>query len=184
MAIAEKEIDGKKHILYQQPSDDEIYACFSNLAETLKRYVELIPEIDFPVDIELNEMLIGEAVVRIDKRRDYFAIFHDKTEINEIKEAALWAYWVLKFKPIRVKQDTLKQLAVEDQARLVHINESFAFFLIFSAVKAVAKKRKVEFKVHQRYIEKINYAFRYWHLNKSALMLIAESLCAHMDPEE
>ena len=183
MAIIERKTEDGVTYLYKQPTDDDIYACFSNIAEMLKKYVETVSEINFSTDIELNKMLLGEAVVRIDKRRDYFVIFHDETEINEVKEAALWAYWIVKFKPIRIKQDKLNQLGSEVRAHLEHFNESFAVFMIYSAVAAEAEKCHVKFHVNKEYTKKISYAFRYWHLNKSALMMIAESLCASMQFE-
>lgn len=47
----------------------------------------------------------NEVFIRIDKRRDYFIIFHDETYINEIREASLLAYWLIKFKPFNIVSD-------------------------------------------------------------------------------
>ncbi len=184
MPIVEKKTAEGSTYLYQQPEIDTIYQWFLNIAKTLKIYIESIPELDFASDVVLNKTLIGEAAVRIDKRREYFVIFHDETEINEVKEAALWAYWIIKFRPIGIKQEKLSQLSGELQAQLEHINESFAVFLIYSAVMRETARCNVRFSINKEYTKKISYAFRYWHLNKSALMMIAESLCASMQFEK
>jgi len=64
----------------------------------------------------------------VEKREGYFVVFHKGTQINEIKQAALVAYWIIKFKPFMIDSDEPNRMH-----RYSRINEGFAFFYILSA---------------------------------------------------
>lgn len=159
--------DGSKAYRYATPDDSVLYNRLCALAESLEAYISSIHDLRFPDDVVLDPKAIGEIIVRVDKRRDYFLVFHDQTEMNEIKEAALYAYWILKFRPISVSNPKYN-----------NINDTFALFMIFSMVKR--KRRlvgKKDFPLSKDYVNKLSYAFAYWDLSKEALIVLAETLC-------
>ena len=104
MAIIEgTNSDGTKYYQYQQPDREILRKRFNELLERLEELVKCLPELNFDVeDLAINGRILGDIIVRVDKRSDYFLIFHEQTHISEIKKAALYAYWILKLKPLSV----------------------------------------------------------------------------------
>ena len=108
MALIEYEtVDGRKIHKYEQPSDEILYDKVSLLLDSLELYVNKHDDLNFENNIVVDAPAVAEIFVRVDKRKDYFIIFHDDTDMNEIKEAALMAYWILKFKPFSVKSEVI-----------------------------------------------------------------------------
>ena len=177
MAIVESEDKktGKKIYKYQQPDWENLYKKLANFLDTFGSYVNAQNDLKIE-DIIINRPLLTELLVRIDKRKDYFVIFHDDTEMNEIKESALTAYWILKFKPFSIK-DNIPELRMKYE----RINEAFAVFVIYSAIKEKSKYvQDMNFSISKEYNKKIMYGFKFWDISKEALMLISESLCEAM----
>ncbi len=174
MAIVEKERDnGEKYYKYEGLSENALYNMLDDFAELLDDYISKIDNLTLE-NLNLHSVLIGEAYSRIDKRRDYFVIYHDDTQMNELKETALLVYWLLKFKPIRITDEKL-------QKEYPYINENFAVFLIYSTIKEETKRKSnMVFGVSKEYTEKLSYALKFWDLDKEALMLVMESLCEGM----
>lgn len=170
MAILKKESTEAENYKYKAPSEEELYAWFERLCEIFDTF--LSSEKKDISKFTIDAFLIGESLVRIDKRRDYFIIFHEETKISELKEAALIAYWFMKFKPIKYIGDS------EEPEYYEYINEKVAMFVILSAAKATCKKAGSDLKTTDFYIERLFYSLRYWCLNKSALILLSEALCA------
>ena len=164
MSIAEKFDDqGKKIYKYQQPEWEILYERVAQLLDVFGEYIAVHD------DLTINE----ELLVRIDKRKDYFMIFHDNTDMNEIKEAALLAYWILKFKPFKLKVDD-----IDRRKKYGQINEAFAVYVLYSAVKEEANRIPgMSFSISSEYNRKIMYAFRFWDLSKESLILVTETLC-------
>ena len=166
--------DGRISYRYVAPDEKTIYTHANQIATTLESYIQLQKDLKFS-DVRLDDVLLGQIVVRVDKRKDYFMIYHDDTKINEIKEAALLAYWFLKFKPIKI-------ITVAKQEKYRYINEGFAIFLLYSVCYEEYDRLGMKFCVTDEYSKKLLYAFKYWNLNKGALMMIAESLCSSISP--
>lgn len=125
-----------------------------------------------PEEVGIQRALLPYVIVRVDKRKKYFLTFHEGTKINEIKQAALVAYWILKFRPFMVCSED--PIYVRD---FVRINEGFALFYILSACTQCAKKRGVvPTEPTGRLIDEIMYGFTYWDLSKEAIILIAETI--------
>lgn len=174
MAIVQtKDKHGKNIYKYQQPEWKELYNKLEELLETFGKFIQA--HVDLVLnDIAVNTPLLAEVLVRVDKRKDYFVIYHDDTEMNEIKEAALLAYWLIKFKPFSVKNPDLS-------IKYASINERFALFVVYSTIKERTRRvSKMKFRVSKDYTRKISYALKYWDLSKESLMLISETLCEAM----
>lgn len=166
--------DGKKIYKYKEPCVEEKFEYLKTISDVFYDYLESLSFDENKVTLDYK--LINEVFVRIDKRKDYFIIYHDETYINEIREAALLAYWILKFKPFTVKSD--------DQSDYnININCGFAAYVIFCAVDECIKRKtkgKKSVELSEEYIEKFKYAIKYWDIGKETMMLIAETLCEHV----
>ena len=174
MAIIEgTNSDGTKYYQYQQPDREILRKRFSELLERLEELVKCLPELNFDVeDLAINGRILGDIIVRVDKRSDYFLIFHEQTHISEIKKAALYAYWILKLKPLSVVSPI-----IEKRTRYSYINETFALFILYGVLREKASRLDKEFSPSEEYTRKIAYAFKYWNISKEAVILIAETLC-------
>lgn len=159
-----------KQITYKSPKEQVIKEKCNSLIEQFGKYA-CVQGISIK-DVYIQRVLLPRIILRVDKRESYFLIYHKQTHINEIKQAALVAYWILKFKPFMV---------VSDDPVISHqfnrINEGFAAFYLFSALKqyAIEKGCTVK-KMSNRLTEELMYAFTYWDLSKEALILIAETI--------
>lgn len=114
------------------------------------------------VDIDMAAFI--EILIRVDKREEYFSIYHDGTVMNELKETALIAYWIMKFKPFYNKKTQL-------------INERFSLFLVYGVCRETYEVYGLSFVISKKYKKHLKYAFIYWELSKEALMMIVQSLC-------
>ncbi len=150
-----------------------MFAYFQTLSDVFEKYLEkhkLKKE-----NVLINKNMIGEITKRVDKRKEYFIIYHNETYINEIKETALVAYWILKFHPFTLMYDK----TTIERAKL-RVNEGFAAFILLSAVKQHHKKNcGGDFPITEEYVKKLIYALKYWDLSKEAIMLIGETLSAY-----
>ena len=82
----------EKAYQYKEPSEDVLFEEISHICELLKDLVKRLGVIKFTENISINDTLFSSLAIRIDKRREYFLIFHKQTHINEIKKSALYAY--------------------------------------------------------------------------------------------
>ncbi|MBQ8003523.1 MAG: hypothetical protein IJ299_00285 [Oscillospiraceae bacterium] len=163
--------DKDKDEIRYLPPEAEILKKKSN--ELIKQFCKYAEVHGLSIDnVCIQKGLLPRIILRVDKREGYFMVFHDQTRINEIKQAALVAYWVLKLKPFMV---------ITDDPIMSHkfsrINEGFAAFYLLSAFKQYAKRNGNEVKeLSPRLVEELMYAFTYWDLSKESAILIAETI--------
>lgn len=160
-------------ITYRSLKEKVILRKTNELVAQFKKYCERLHLT--ASDVCIQRAIIPLIVIRVDMREGYFIIYHKQTEINEIKQAALVAYWILKFRPFMIVTDD--PYRSHDFRR---INEGFAAFYLLSAIKQYAIERgntSTKFaKLSDRLLAEIMYAFQYWDLSKEAVILIAETI--------
>ena len=90
---------------YQVPPEDILIEYKDKIANTVKQISSKLHLDDY--DIEINLCLLNSIIIRIDERKDYYRYFHStETKIMKIsrgKELALLAYWIVKYKPFRIR---------------------------------------------------------------------------------
>lgn len=168
MSIVETEKKGV--YTYAPSSKEELFQDRKTILNLFHEYVVYQKDITDD-DILVDDSVISEILIRVDKRKDYFLIFHNNTDINELKQTALVVYWLLKFRPFSVCSSSS-----EIMRKYVNVNERFALFLLCGAVKRAADIKGTKFGLSKDYIDLLDYAFRYWDLSKEAVMLVAETL--------
>jgi hypothetical protein len=117
---------------------------------------------------------LSRIVIRVDQRIEYFKIYHSNTNMWELRQAALKAYWVLKYRPFRIQKAVLSY--TREQAR---INEKVALHILWSAIVALRIAEDSSYKVasfSRVYIDRILHAFSEHDICKEEMMMIAESL--------
>lgn len=163
--------DDKKDEIYYLSPKEEILKNKSN--ELIKQFIKYAQSVGLSSDnVSIQRTLLPRIILRVDKRESYFMIFHDQTHINEIKQAALTAYWILKLKPFMIITGD-----PELSYKYCRINEGFAAFYLLSACKEYSRKNGSLVKdISPRLIDELMYAFTYWDLSKESCILISETI--------
>ena len=174
MSIVEKERKGGGNAYcYKSPDENTLYEMAGDFLETVKLYTDAISDLGYK-ELRCDYTALMESIVRVDKRKDYFMIFHNDTNVNENRVSALQAYWIIKFKPFSIHTASIAR-------KYPHINELIATFLIISSVKETScREISMEFLISPKYIFKLHYALRYWDLSKESLILVTETLSESM----
>ena len=132
-----------------------------------------------PQKISIVRPYLPLILQRVEKRRQYFQYFHNDMKINEVKQAALVAYWILKFRPFSYRSDEQSDLMqeLEFNEQYKALNERFAVFYIISACRKGADILDTQCQSPPNaLVSELIYAFKYWDLSKEAVILIAETI--------
>ena len=132
---------------------------------------EFFKQSGFPEDLNyfISRRAMVDMIVRTDKRKAYYRYFH-KMRINECKVAALYAYWIIKYRPI-----TLLDERFESKGPAICINEAFAIFVIYATLKRVHGYQQT-YTGPNSYYDKLMYSFRFRNLSIDAMILLVESI--------
>jgi hypothetical protein len=152
-----------------KPEDFPVFTPISpetakSIVEKLKRYLSNFPASHGIGDITASMEIVYEIAERVEKRRVYFHIFYN-VNMNELNEASLLCFWILKLHPFfsnSIQSDIL--------------NVKIALYLFLTAVSYTAKADGKNVNTADRLVENLYYAFRFRDLSKEAIMAIAESL--------
>lgn len=170
MAVVCQRINGAEEIIYMPPVQSILMQKSNDLVKQFSKYASTIGL--SPEEVCIQRAILPRVILRVDKREGYFVVFHKGTQINEIKQAALTAYWILKLKPFMVNSNEPKRAH-----HFARINEGFAFFYILSACKQCAEREHYTMRdVSTRLRDEIMYAFTYWDLSKESIILMAETI--------
>ena len=125
----------------------------------------------FPEDIDFNISFYSliDIIIRVDKRKAYYHCFHSM-EINECKEAALYAYWILHLRPFTItdKRYTANSVACT-------INEAFAVFLIGFILESTERIKQTP-NLKKDYIQLLDYSFRFRNFSIDSFVVLVESI--------
>ena len=130
--------------------------------------------------LEPSDYVLHEIYLRLNKRAQYYLYFHDMS-ISERKQAGLFAYWILRFYPIKVTINTIK--VSQTQKKWLHtVNERFAAHVLYAAVydeygkqsgnAALTKSEELK----DSYYKALLYSLRFRHISMDAMLLLAETM--------
>jgi hypothetical protein len=137
----------------------------------IKRFDDFLLLKGFPPDTEkhISFFTLIDIIVRVDKRKAYYECFH-AMEINECKEAALYAYWILKLRPFLI---TDKRYQNKTDACM--INESFVIFFIGFILEATGRIKRSD-NIKQSYRNFLEYSFRFRNFSIDSFVVLIESI--------
>jgi len=131
--------------------------------------------------VKVNKKLLWKTVGKIEKREAYYQIFHSTVqrddqglhldhviELDELKTAAIAAYWIMKYQPFWYSAQA------PDAKEVSYLNQAFAVHFILSALSGVAEQAGTDFSVTKKQREDLQYAFNDWDLSREALMMFVE----------
>jgi len=145
-------------------------------------------------NVHVSSYALMEILVRVDRREAYYYYFHSKggnndndgVDINERKLGGLYAYWILKLRPISVNFDVGGQnrdltIPIKQQEDASKINEYFAVYSLYSWLSkwytaSEGKPFDLEKATNSDFHNALLYAFRYRNISIDAMMLLVESI--------
>ena len=108
---------------------------------------------------------------KVDQRKHYFKEFHN-IAMSELKEISLLCFWLIKFKPYRIENDSD---SLHDS-----INEKFCVYLIIYTIRNILRLKKLDESpinyFSEEYIYELTYSLKFRDISKEALILLVETI--------
>lgn len=150
----------------------------------------------FVSDVEKTNLtyekdVIIEIVERVRMRKLYFYVYHDfplPNDLNELKETALYTFWILKLHPFRWRdcyyvqqKDPLGNYELNARAALCFFIQGLKLYADGKTRDAAQTAQKASYTISvarggSDIIQTLYYSFRYRDWSKEALMDLAESM--------
>jgi hypothetical protein len=157
-----------KNLKYDRISYRDIEKILQLFDSRFKEFMKLK---GFPpkTTIYISFFALIDIIVRVDKRKAYYQYFHGM-EINECKEAALYAYWILKLRPF-----TVTDVKYKNNPDACHINELFALFFIGLFLESTGRIKQTG-KIKDSYGRFLEYSFRFRNFSIDSFIVLIESI--------
>ena len=160
--------------------DDDTINYEKNIAAAealVSFFKEFAKGIELNHPYHINYSILGMIIRKVNRRLAQFKIFDDygiNNSPSELKEAALYAFWINKLKPFTL----LPNEDGKNSHLAIPLNEIFARVLIFCTLRGrLAKENsKVDYAFDERLNSSMVYAFRFWDFTKESFIFIVESL--------
>jgi hypothetical protein len=156
-------------VQYESIPHRELHDIFRLFKERINYFV--VSVLGYPPDIKyfVSEVALIDMIIRVDKRKAYYYFFHGMS-INEQKTIGLFAYWLLKFRPICIIDERYK-----NNVDTCFVNEDFAIDVICSTLSYTSNIDPNDDKV-KLYMDKLRYSFRFRNFSIDSLVVLVESI--------
>jgi len=154
---------------YKEPDKNQFYAIYKDFVMNVNRTLDLLQIVRKDVYVVspayINapvKILIG----RVEKRKIYFHVFH-KLKMDELNEAALYCFWILKLQPFKHRDENYDNH---------NLNVRIALFFLLQVACKYAKQENYTVGITSKGINNLYYAFGYHDLSKEAIMALARTI--------
>lgn len=151
---------------YKQMTDQEYMDEISNLDQLLKDFCEG-SQLYIYDNIKVDLVTLKDIIVRVNKRKYYFKVFHNEMITSEYKETALYCYWFLKLRPLWISSEQ-----IDIQAS--RINEKFVLHMYISLLKKYNGIFSDKDGINKLHIKELLYSFRFRDITKESMILMLE----------
>lgn len=161
----------KEYKSYEDLSQEEFDKEYDYIMKCWEKFISInSPGLCAGKDYYIHKRNIFEVIRRLDKRRVYYKVFHNLTDINEFKYIAIQCYWINTLKPFMV---------INDKSPIYNApNELFSVYLILSMIRGVYDKiypgEKFVYPSNKR-ITDVAYNFKYCGLSREATIAFVET---------
>ena len=165
------------------PLDDEIIdEGIRNFDILYTSYCNSVFHVGYIADARYERDEIAEIFKRVDKRKHYFDVFHNMPSgPNQIKTAALFCFWLLKYRPLTVVfRDRTKEERVKDSPEkkkydneYTYFTENFCLYMMNGICKSFNGS---PVKASKYYMEDFIYNLRNADISKEAMIMLFEAL--------
>lgn len=167
-------MEKKQYVPYQHMSAEEMGREIEWLTNCWNSFLEINdPELT-EEDYHIHKTNLQEVIERVDKRIDYYEIFHSLKRINEYKHTALYCYWIITLKPFFVSKI--------ESPLYNSPNEVFALFMIIATIREtyeIVKKKENWTKPFEypspELMTDIVYNFKYTDMSREAMICFVEN---------
>ncbi len=163
---------------YTRPSNEFITKCLAGFDLAFTGYCNTV---GYLVDASYDREAVINALIRMDQRQYYHYVFHRMPRgLNEIKQAAIFCFWLLKYRPIicRFRDKTHQEKMDKDARRayefaLEYFTERFCLHFLDN-INWYFKGTSIDLTGSNR--AELEYGLRHADISKEALTLIFEIL--------
>ena len=171
---------GKYDDLIAEFGDREIQEQISCLLQQCKAFIKRLSAEDTVI---VNERLLTHAVLDYYSDISRLKSFHKINNINDMKDLAYRAYWILKRRPLQISVDN------QENDILTFINEKFivslisAYFLTNDVAEPLIDDTLT---VYQNFLNSFFYALKFRNIDAQAIELLILAFCAgrHIGKDE
>ena len=162
---------------YKRPSNSDVLELVHYFEEEIEYFIHYVLGYSNNVEYSVCGLDIIDIITRTDKRLHYFHVFHDM-DVNECKKAALFAYWIVKFRPIKIINDKYKNKIGYNN----EINELFAIHILISILAGIGRIEQfdgtsgIDITMDNPYIKKLCYSFRFRNFTIDSMIVLADTI--------
>ena len=150
--------------IYKEIPSDEMTRLVDSYLHGFEIIVNNIFSKQVSSNISCDRVVLTNIIDRVQRRRIYFHIFYNGTQMGDINEASLICFLILKLTPF-------SHVDIPN----ANLNVKIAYHFLVDMLSFISGNKKV---IDLNAVQKYNllYAFKYRDLSKEAIMAIAESL--------
>ncbi|GBU20210.1 hypothetical protein R80B4_00086 [Fibrobacteres bacterium R8-0-B4] len=123
---------------------------------------------------------VDTVIEQVRKQALYFYIYHGIEELGDLKEAALYCYWILKLQPFYwgKRHESNPNYELNAKVALRFFVEGVNTYIADETAKAAKNGVKVKFGINMddKIFQNLYYSFRFMDWNEESLVDLAESL--------
>jgi hypothetical protein len=154
--------NGENYPEYCMPDENTLKNDLGNFRKMLKLFCD-VGKLDI-ARFSVDDELVLQSFIKVDHRILHYKMYHQGTKINELKQVALLAYWILKYKPLVYDNGKCRTTQ--------KYNEVFALYCIMCIVKMVNSSCKFGKDV----INDLIYTFTHRITTFDSMTLLVEAL--------
>lgn len=172
-----KEFISSEHFRYNSVSSEYLVNCTEKFKKNFEIYKDVMKEMfqNYSTNMRINYPMLYRIIERIDQRKDYYLYFHSNhdhaMDMSQAKEAALFCYWLIKYKPISFENSYEESDFFSKNGYT--INEFYAAFLLMSFITGLDEGNKKYF--NKDAVSTLTYSLTNREISKEALILYVES---------
>jgi hypothetical protein len=161
---------------YEQLPNEQIKKFLIDLQESINDFIR---GLEYPADIQYKVCGFDliEAILRVDKRIHYYKVFHGM-DCNGEKIAALFAYWIGKFRPIKITDERF----INKDGYNNKINELFAIHYMLSAlcgtgrIKLKNEQDGIDLSLNNPFVKRLTYSFRFRNITIDSIIVLVDAI--------
>ncbi|MDR3263456.1 MAG: hypothetical protein LBT30_04020 [Clostridiales bacterium] len=154
----------KNNVYIDPEQDDPVIKEKSDAIEFVLKQMCIARDFDF-ANVSINRALLRDVLIRVDKRDDYFYIFHERTHINEYKRASITSFWINKLRPFWVSDKIDENLSK-------HINEHFCVFYLSTIMQKLSPEYIADVYFYKNFADELRYSLTNRDISQEALIVI------------
>jgi hypothetical protein len=166
--------------VYQQIENEEIKKILIDLQTMIDDYLKIGLEYGNNVQYTVCGLDLIDVILRVDKRIYYFKVFHGM-DCNEGKKAALFAYWIAKFRPIMITNPKY----INKDGYNNQVNELFAIHYMLSALVGINRIKLwdghdgvdlSQSNPSNPFVKRLLYSLRFRNFTIDSIIVLADAI--------